>query len=65
MSDLLFLFLRQQQQGTAVTPTAEEAITHATFGRCYYSGRVVFRTQARLMAFASEAFRMVLIPGYR
>ncbi|CAN6216419.1 unnamed protein product [Urochloa humidicola] len=44
---------------------AEEAITRATFGRSYDSGRAVFRTQARLMAFASEAFRKVLVPGYR
>uniref|UniRef100_A0A0D9WRU1 Cytochrome P450 n=1 Tax=Leersia perrieri TaxID=77586 RepID=A0A0D9WRU1_9ORYZ len=44
---------------------AEEAITRATFGRSYVSGRVVFRMQARLMAFASEAFRKVLVPGYR
>ncbi|XP_052158085.1 cytochrome P450 734A4 [Oryza glaberrima] len=44
---------------------AEEAITRATFGRSYDSGRVVFRMQARLMAFASEAFRKVLVPGYR
>ncbi|RLM56343.1 hypothetical protein C2845_PM10G15400 [Panicum miliaceum] len=44
---------------------AEEAITRATFGRSYDSGRVVFRMQARLMAFASETFRKVLVPGYR
>ncbi|KQK17789.1 cytochrome P450 734A4 [Brachypodium distachyon] len=44
---------------------AEEAITRATFGRSYESGRVVFRMQGRLMAFASEAFRKVLVPGYR
>ncbi|WVZ79515.1 hypothetical protein U9M48_027086 [Paspalum notatum var. saurae] len=44
---------------------AEEAITRATFGRSYDSGRVVFRMQARLMAFASEAFRKVFVPGYR
>ncbi|KAM0869607.1 hypothetical protein ACQ4PT_040560 [Festuca glaucescens] len=43
----------------------EEAITRATFGRSYDSGRVVFRMQGRLMAFASEAFRKVLVPGYR
>uniref|UniRef100_A0A0E0NHN2 Uncharacterized protein n=1 Tax=Oryza rufipogon TaxID=4529 RepID=A0A0E0NHN2_ORYRU len=59
------LYHGEWQQGTAVAPTAEEAITHATYGRCYYSSRVVFRMQARLMAFASEAFRKVLIPGYR
>ncbi|CAM0910133.1 unnamed protein product [Alopecurus aequalis] len=44
---------------------AEETITRATFGRSYNSGRVVFRMQGRLMAFASEAFRKVLVPGYR
>lgn len=44
---------------------AEEAITRATFGSSYDSGRVVFRMQARLMAFASEAFRKVFVPGYR
>ncbi|CAN6207350.1 unnamed protein product [Urochloa humidicola] len=44
---------------------AEEAITRATFGRSYDAGRAVFRMQARLMAFASEAFRKVLVPGYR
>ncbi|CAD6336387.1 unnamed protein product [Miscanthus lutarioriparius] len=44
---------------------AEEAIARATFGRSYDSGRVVFRMQARLMAFASEAFRKVFVPGYR
>uniref|UniRef100_A0ACD6AE88 Uncharacterized protein n=1 Tax=Avena sativa TaxID=4498 RepID=A0ACD6AE88_AVESA len=43
----------------------EEAITRATFGRSYDSGRAVFRMQGRLMAFASEAFRKVLVPGYR
>jgi PHYB activation tagged suppressor 1 len=44
---------------------AEEVITRATFGRSYDSGRAVYRMQARLMAFASEAFRKVLVPGYR
>lgn len=44
---------------------AEEAITRATFGRSYESGRVVFHMQGRLMAFASEAFRKVFVPGYR
>ncbi|KAF8691459.1 hypothetical protein HU200_040601 [Digitaria exilis] len=43
----------------------EEAITRATFGRSYDDGRVVFAMQGRLMAFASEAFRKVLVPGYR
>jgi PHYB activation tagged suppressor 1 len=44
---------------------AEETIARATFGRSYDSGRVVFRMQARLMVFASEAFRKVFVPGYR
>uniref|UniRef100_A0A0D9VDJ3 Cytochrome P450 n=1 Tax=Leersia perrieri TaxID=77586 RepID=A0A0D9VDJ3_9ORYZ len=43
----------------------EEAITRATFGRSYEDGRVVFAMQGQLMAFASEAFRKVLVPGYR
>jgi PHYB activation tagged suppressor 1 len=43
----------------------EEAITRATFGRSYDGGRVVFAMQGRLMAYASEAFRKVLVPGYR
>lgn len=43
----------------------EEAITRVTFGRSYDDGRVVFAMQGRLMAFASEAFRKVLVPGYR
>ncbi|AQK59916.1 cytochrome P450 734A2 [Zea mays] len=43
----------------------EEAITRATFGRSYDDGRVVFAMQGRLMAYASEAFRKVLVPGYR
>jgi len=43
----------------------EEAITRATFGRSYDDGRAVFAMQGRLMAFASEAFRKVLVPGYR
>ncbi|RCV04955.1 hypothetical protein SETIT_1G042800v2 [Setaria italica] len=43
----------------------EEAITRATFGRSYHDGRAVFAMQGRLMAFASEAFRKVLVPGYR
>ncbi|CAN6237503.1 unnamed protein product [Urochloa humidicola] len=43
----------------------EEAITRATFGRSYDDGAVVFAMQGRLMAFASEAFRKVLVPGYR
>ncbi|KAF7089428.1 hypothetical protein CFC21_092407 [Triticum aestivum] len=43
----------------------EEAITRATFGGSYNDGRVVFGMQSQLMAFASEAFRKVLVPGYR
>ncbi|TVU32987.1 hypothetical protein EJB05_24755, partial [Eragrostis curvula] len=43
----------------------EEAITRTTFGRSYDDGRVVFAMQGQLMAFASEAFRKVLVPGYR
>jgi len=43
----------------------EEAITRATFGHSYDGGRVVFAMQGRLMAYASEAFRKVLVPGYR
>ena len=43
----------------------EEAITRATFGRSYDDGQVVFAMQGRLMAYASEAFRKVLVPGYR
>ncbi|GJN19291.1 hypothetical protein PR202_gb06551 [Eleusine coracana subsp. coracana] len=43
----------------------EEAITRATFGRSYDDGRVVFAMQGQLMAYASEAFRKVLVPGYR
>ncbi|WVZ77415.1 hypothetical protein U9M48_025282 [Paspalum notatum var. saurae] len=43
----------------------EEAITRATFGRSYHDGRAVFALQGRLMAYASEAFRKVLVPGYR
>ncbi|CAO2037612.1 unnamed protein product [Urochloa humidicola] len=43
----------------------EEAITRATFGRSYDDGAAVFAMQGRLMAFASEAFRKVLVPGYR
>ncbi|OEL37863.1 Cytochrome P450 734A2 [Dichanthelium oligosanthes] len=43
----------------------EEAITRATFGRSCDDGRVVFAMQGRLMAYASEAFRKVLVPGYR
>ncbi|KQJ93952.1 cytochrome P450 734A2 isoform X2 [Brachypodium distachyon] len=43
----------------------EEAITRVTFGGSYSDGRVVFGMQGRLMAFASEAFRKVLVPGYR
>ncbi|OAY66863.1 Cytochrome P450 734A6, partial [Ananas comosus] len=44
---------------------AEDAITHAAFGRSYDDGKAVFRLQNQLMGFASEAFRKVFIPGYR
>ncbi|KAL0923867.1 hypothetical protein M5K25_004647 [Dendrobium thyrsiflorum] len=43
----------------------EDAITRTAFGRSYEDGNAVFRLQAQQMAFASEAFKMVLIPGYR
>lgn len=43
----------------------EDAITRTAFGRSYEDGKDVFRLQTQLMAFASEAFRKVFIPGYR
>ena len=43
----------------------EEAFTRVTFGSSYNDGRTVFAMQSQLMAFASEAFRKVLVPGYR
>jgi PHYB activation tagged suppressor 1 len=43
----------------------EEAITRVTFGSSYNDGRAVFGLQNQLMAFAAEAFRKVLVPGYR
>uniref|UniRef100_A0ACD5Z8S2 Uncharacterized protein n=1 Tax=Avena sativa TaxID=4498 RepID=A0ACD5Z8S2_AVESA len=43
----------------------EEAITRVTFGSSYSDGRSVFAMQNQLMAFASEAFSKVLVPGYR
>ena len=43
----------------------EDAITRTAFGRSYEDGKAVFRLQARQMVFAAEAFRKVLIPGYR
>uniref|UniRef100_A0A0D9V195 Cytochrome P450 n=1 Tax=Leersia perrieri TaxID=77586 RepID=A0A0D9V195_9ORYZ len=43
----------------------EDAITLTAFGRSYEDGKVIFKLQAQLMAFASEAFRKVFIPGYR
>uniref|UniRef100_A0A1D1XX89 Cytochrome P450 734A6 n=1 Tax=Anthurium amnicola TaxID=1678845 RepID=A0A1D1XX89_9ARAE len=43
----------------------EEAITRAAFGQSYEDGKAVFRLQAQQMTFAAEAFRNVLIPGYR
>lgn len=43
----------------------EDAITRTAFGRSYEDGKAVFQLQTQLMAFASEAFRKVFIPGYR
>lgn len=43
----------------------EDTITRTAFGRSYEDGKAVFRLQAQLMVFAAEAFRMVLVPGYR
>uniref|UniRef100_N1QW59 Secologanin synthase n=1 Tax=Aegilops tauschii TaxID=37682 RepID=N1QW59_AEGTA len=43
----------------------EDAITRTAFGRSYEDGKAVFKLQTQLMAFASEAFRKVFIPGYR
>ncbi|PNT70057.1 hypothetical protein BRADI_2g04660v3 [Brachypodium distachyon] len=43
----------------------EDAITRTAFGRSYEDGKAVFKLQTKLMAFASEAFRKVFIPGYR
>ncbi|KAL5220335.1 hypothetical protein ABZP36_025048 [Zizania latifolia] len=43
----------------------EDTITRTAFGRSYEDGKVVFKLQTQLMAFASEAFRKVFIPGYR
>ncbi|KAK8936860.1 Cytochrome P450 734A6 [Platanthera zijinensis] len=43
----------------------EDAITRTAFGRSYDDGKAVFRLQAKQMVFAAEAFRMVLVPGYR
>ena len=43
----------------------EDAITRTAFGRSYEDGKAVFKLQTQLMAFASEAFRKVLVPGYR
>jgi PHYB activation tagged suppressor 1 len=43
----------------------EDAITRTAFGRSYDDGKAVFQLQTQLMAFASEAFRKVFIPGYR
>nr|CAD1843004.1 unnamed protein product [Ananas comosus var. bracteatus] len=43
----------------------EDAITRTAFGRSYEDGKAVFQLQTQLMGFASEAFRKVLIPGYR
>uniref|UniRef100_A0A453EAX7 Uncharacterized protein n=1 Tax=Aegilops tauschii subsp. strangulata TaxID=200361 RepID=A0A453EAX7_AEGTS len=41
----------------------EDAITRTAFGRSYEDGKAVFKLQTQLMAFASEAFRKVFIPG--
>ncbi|KAI0502275.1 hypothetical protein KFK09_017222 [Dendrobium nobile] len=43
----------------------EDAITRTAFGRSYDDGKAVFRLQAQQMIFAAEAFRMILVPGYR
>ncbi|XP_020572675.1 cytochrome P450 734A6-like [Phalaenopsis equestris] len=43
----------------------EDAITSTAFGRSFEDGNAIFRLQAKQMAFASEAYNMVLIPGYR
>ncbi|KAK3160500.1 hypothetical protein QOZ80_1BG0060280 [Eleusine coracana subsp. coracana] len=43
----------------------EDAITRTAFGQSYEDGKAVFKLQTQLMAFASEAFRKVFIPGYR
>ncbi|GJN05656.1 hypothetical protein PR202_ga23305 [Eleusine coracana subsp. coracana] len=43
----------------------EDAITRTAFGESYEDGKAVFKLQTQLMAFASEAFRKVFIPGYR
>jgi len=43
----------------------EDAITRTAFGRSYEDGKAVFQLQARQMVFAAEAFRKVLVPGYR
>ncbi|KAJ0987931.1 hypothetical protein J5N97_006287 [Dioscorea zingiberensis] len=43
----------------------EDAITRTAFGQSYDDGRAVCQLQAQQMLFAAEAFRKVLIPGYR
>ncbi|KAM0933352.1 putative cytochrome P450 [Dioscorea sansibarensis] len=43
----------------------EDTITRTAFGQSYDDGRAVCQLQAQQMAFAAEAFRKVLIPGYR
>ncbi|XP_020592997.1 cytochrome P450 734A6-like [Phalaenopsis equestris] len=43
----------------------EDAITRTAFGRSYDDGKAVFRLQAQQMIVAAEAFRMILVPGYR
>ncbi|XP_039142783.1 LOW QUALITY PROTEIN: cytochrome P450 734A6-like [Dioscorea cayenensis subsp. rotundata] len=43
----------------------EDTITRTAFGQSYDDGRAVCHLQAQQMTFAAEAFRKVLIPGYR
>lgn len=43
----------------------EDAITRTAFGRSYDDGKAVFRLQAQQMIVAAEAFRVILVPGYR
>ncbi|XP_074579881.1 cytochrome P450 734A6-like [Curcuma longa] len=43
----------------------EDAITRTAFGGSYDDGKAIFRLQSQQMEFAADAFRKVLIPGYR
>ncbi|TQD90507.1 hypothetical protein C1H46_023945 [Malus baccata] len=43
----------------------EDIITRTAFGSSYEDGKAVFRLQAQQMAFVTEAFQKVSIPGYR